>query len=117
MEWKFPIDLPRFTDEDMKAKKAEYVAEHGYYISPPKLSDIIHIRVHKDPDDEEFERYKKARRLYFLINKYPESRAVPKWKEERDEWMTASRYYDISFARPDLAPKRMERHDVYGRCQ
>ncbi|MBA7496097.1 hypothetical protein ES702_06695 [subsurface metagenome] len=58
MEYKFPVSLPRFTDEIMKAKKAAYVAKHGYYISPPRLSDIIHIRFHKEPDDKEWEDFK-----------------------------------------------------------
>lgn len=58
MEYKFPIDLPRFTNEEMLAKKAAYVAEHGYFISPPKLSDIIHIRIHKEPDDREWRDFK-----------------------------------------------------------
>lgn len=58
MEYKFPIDLPRFTNEEMQAKKAAYVAEHGYFISPPKLSDIIHIKFHKEPDDREWRDFK-----------------------------------------------------------
>lgn len=58
MEFRFPVDLPRFSDDDMKAKKAAYVSEHGYYVSPPKLSDVIHIRFHKEPDDQEWEDFK-----------------------------------------------------------
>ena len=58
MEYKFPISLPRFTDEDMRAKKARYVAEHGYFVSPPRLGDVIHVRFHKEPDAREWDQFK-----------------------------------------------------------
>jgi len=106
MEYKFPVSLPRFSDEDMKSKKAAYVAEYGYYISPPKLRNIIHIRFHEEPGDDEFDRYKKSSRLYYLIDRYPTSRSVPAWKKERDELMTASRYYDIA----DLMQTKRDRY-------
>jgi len=106
MEYKFPISLPRFADDDMKAKKAAYASEHGYYISPPKLSDIVHIRFHKEPDDDEFDRYSKARRLYYLIDRYPTSRSVPQWKKERADLITPSRYYDVA----DLMQRKRDRY-------
>ena len=95
MEWQFPIHLPRFTDKEYEIKKAEYVAKHGYYISPPKLSDIIHIRLNNEPNDEEFSRYDKARRLHYLINKYPVSKSVPQWRTQKDSYMTPRRFDDI----------------------
>ena len=58
MEYKFPVSLPRFTDHEMMLKKAAYVAKYGYYVSPPKLSDVIHIRFHKEPDDQEWNQFK-----------------------------------------------------------
>jgi len=106
-EWKFPVDLPRFTDDDYKRKKAKYVAENGYYISPPKISDIIHIGLNHEPDDEEFSRYDKARRLDYLINKYPTSKSVPKWRKERDSYISQHRYHDID----DLMQRKRDKYN------
>ena len=96
MEYKFPVDLPRYTTEEYEQKKARYVAEHGYTISPPKLSDIIHLGFHKEPDDEEFSRYDKARRFDYLLNKYPASKSVPAWRQQKLDLITARRYDDIN---------------------
>jgi len=107
MEWKFPVDLPRFTTEDYEQKKAEYVAEHGYTISPPKLRDIFHIRLNHEPDDEEFDRYDKARRLDYLIRTYPTSKSVPKWKTQRDAFISPRRFADID----DLMQNKRDKYN------
>lgn len=108
MEWEFPVDLPRFAEDDYKAKKAAYVAEHGYTISPPKISDIIHIGLNNEPDDEEFSRYDKARRLDYLINKYPASKSVPKWKDQREGLIAPVRQVEIS----DLMQKKRDKYNA-----
>lgn len=95
-EWKFPVDLPRFTNDEYEAKKAAYVSEHGYTISPPKISDIIHIGLNREPDDEEFSRYDKSRRLDYLITKYPTSKSVPKWEDQREGLIDPGRYDNIN---------------------
>lgn len=108
MEWQFPIDLPRFTDDDYKRKKARYVAEHGYTISPPKISDIIHIGLNNEPDNEEFGRYDQARRLQYLISTYPASKSVPKWKAARDGYITQKRYHNIN----DLMQRKRDKYNA-----
>lgn len=55
MEWEQPISLPRFDDDEMKRKKAAYVAEHGYRVSFPKIRDIIHVRRHEEPTQREYD--------------------------------------------------------------
>lgn len=53
-EWNPPISLPRFTDEEFEKKQAEYVAKEGYYVTVPKLRDIIHIGTPPEPKRAEF---------------------------------------------------------------
>jgi len=107
MEWKFPVDLPRYTTEDYEQKKAAYVAEHGYTISPPKLRDIFHISLNHEPDDEEFGRYDIARKAYYLINKYPNSTSVEKWRRQARGVMTPRRYADID----DLMQNKRDKYN------
>ena len=90
MEYKFPISLPRFTDEDMKVKKAAYVAKHGYYVSPPKLSDVIHIRFHKEPDDQEWEDFKSRKLKRDNLKRHTEIVDLLESKRARYRRMLAS---------------------------
>lgn len=48
-----PFNMPKFTDAEYAAKKAEYVAAHGYNITIPRFSDIIHISATKRMTDQE----------------------------------------------------------------
>jgi len=90
MEYKFPIDLPRFTDEEMKQRKEKYVAEHGYYISAPKLSDIIHVRYHKEPDEYEWKEFKSGRLRTSNPHRYGEIEGLLANKRRRAEQILAS---------------------------
>lgn len=62
MKWEPPVSLPRFTDEEIKRKKRDYTREHGYYVSFPKIRDIIHVRRHEEPTDEEYKLWRKGDR-------------------------------------------------------
>lgn len=90
MEYKFPISLPRFSDDEMKAKKAEYVAKHGFYVSPPKLSDVIHVRFHKEPDDREWEEFKSRRLKKANPKRHTEIEDLLQSKRDRYNRMLAS---------------------------
>ncbi len=90
MEYKFPISLPRFTDEDMKAKKAAYVSKYGYTISPPKISEIIHIGFHKEPDDQEWEDFKSRKLKRENFKRHTEIEALLESKRARYRRMLAS---------------------------
>jgi len=95
MEWEPPVDLPRFPDDEMKQKKAEYTAKHGYYVSFPKIRDIIHCKRHEEPDDAEFDRYRTRARAQWLISKYPTSPSVPKWRTQARTAMGDLRFEEI----------------------
>jgi len=62
MEWKSPVSLPRYPDEEMKRKKAEYTDKYGYYVSFPKIRDIIHVKRHEEPDQREYDLWRKGDR-------------------------------------------------------
>ena len=57
-DWTAPFHRPKMTTEEFKKMKAEYVAEHGYTITVPGLSDIIHIGIPKEMSEEEIALWK-----------------------------------------------------------
>lgn len=52
-DWTAPFHRPRMTTEAFKKMKAEYVAKHGYTITVPGLSDIIHVGIETKMNTEE----------------------------------------------------------------
>ena len=48
-----PFHMPEFADDKYLAKKAEYVKEHGYSITLPRFSDIVHLGMHKPMTNQE----------------------------------------------------------------
>jgi len=59
MDIQSPVGLPRFDDEQMLAKKRAYVEKHGYVVSFPRIRDIIHWRIRNEPNQREFEQWRK----------------------------------------------------------
>lgn len=106
-EWTFPVKLPQFTDAEFEQQKAEYVAQHGYTVSPPGLGDIIKIRWYDEPDPAEYARWKKRQRAQYLLSMYPNSPAVPGWRSDIQGFPNHRRYQDIH----DLLNKKRERRD------
>ena len=94
--WKFPIDPIRFTDDKMKRAKAEYVAEHGYELHLPGITEMITLWNPTEPDDAEFAPWKRRNRAEYLIGKYPTSKSVPRWREESRIPMAEHRYNEIT---------------------
>ena len=52
-DWTAPFHRPKMTTEEFKKMKAEYVAKHGYTMTVPGLSDIVHIGVPNKMTEEE----------------------------------------------------------------
>lgn len=96
VEWKSPIDLPRFSTEEMKARQKEYVDEYGYYVTVPKLSDIIHINTPKDPSQLEFDAWKLRRYYEDLQIRYPYSPKSKTWQSKARAAMPDYRYYQVN---------------------
>jgi len=72
-----PFQLPEFTDEEYEKKKADYVAEHGYTVTVPRLGDIIHVRRKKPMTEQEKVLWYSGRR-----NEIPERRLMNLYKQK-----------------------------------
>jgi len=94
--WTFPIDPIRFTDDEMKRKKAEYVAEHGYQVALPGITEIITLWNPTEPDAQEMGYWDQRHKAEYLINKYPASTYIPTWQEQTLIPMANYRYHEIT---------------------
>lgn len=48
-----PFHMPTFSDDEFLAKKESYVAEHGYSVTIPRFSDVVHLGMHRPMSDQE----------------------------------------------------------------
>lgn len=88
--WNPPVSLPRFDDDEMKRKKAEYVAEHGYNVSCFKLRDIVHVRRHEEPDDREWKLWRAGNRKELGDRRFDEIEQIISDKRRRYNNILAS---------------------------
>jgi len=96
MEYEFPIEIPRFDDEEMIKKKAAYVAKHGYYVHVPGWEDLIKLPTWKEPDEKEFVLWKDRRSLEGKVKWYEEKKLKYVGALPDSIPITDSRYNDIS---------------------
>ncbi|MDP8274897.1 MAG: hypothetical protein RAO92_00700 [Candidatus Euphemobacter frigidus] len=52
-QWTAPFHAPKFTDEEFEAQKKAYTDKHGYTVTIPTFSDIIHLRAFEPLTAEE----------------------------------------------------------------
>ena len=52
-DWTAPFTIPKYTSEEFRQLKANYVAKHGYTITFPGLYDIIKIPIEKPMSEQE----------------------------------------------------------------
>lgn len=76
-DYSAPFQMPEFTDEEYEAKKAKYVAKHGYTVTVPRLGDIIHIRKEKKMTAGEMDLWYSGRR-----KEIPERRLMNLYKQK-----------------------------------
>lgn len=48
-----PFHMPEFSDKEFLEKKAGYVKDHGYSITLPRFSDVVHLGMHKPMTNQE----------------------------------------------------------------
>lgn len=89
-DWTAPFHLPKFTDDEFEVQKAKYVAEHGYTITVPGLSDIIKLDFEKPMTEEEEYWYKKKLWHLFDPKRLAHLREVKAKRKERYQNMLAS---------------------------
>jgi len=81
-DWTAPFRIPKITGEEWARKKADYVAENGYTITIPGLSDIIKVRTEEPMTALEHYHWKAKNWDYFSPKRLDE---VQKQKDKRRE--------------------------------
>ncbi|MBW2672659.1 MAG: hypothetical protein JRD89_04475, partial [Deltaproteobacteria bacterium] len=94
-EWTAPFRLPKFTTEEYRKKKAEYVAKHGYTIYVPGWSDIIHIKRERPLTQDEAIAWINKEWDYFSEERYAQIVAMKEERRRRFERMLASPTPDL----------------------
>jgi len=89
-DWTAPFRIPKITNEEWARKKADYVAEHGYSITIPGLSDIIKVRTEEPMTALEHYHWKKKNWDYFSPKRLDECQKQKKKRRERYLAMLAS---------------------------
>jgi len=89
-EWLAPFHRPKMTTENFVKMKDEFVAKHGYMMSLPGLSDIIHIgfEVRMSPQEEAAWRARKYD--LFTPERFEELKAYKKKRKDKFLAMLAS---------------------------
>lgn len=72
-DWTAPFELPKYTSEEFRKLKADYVAKYGYTITMPGLFDVISIPIETPMTEQE----------------------VRDWKGKRWDQFSEDRLYDI----------------------
>lgn len=89
-DWTPPVELPRFEDEEMIQKRAEYTEKHGYYVTVPRLSDVVHLGSPPEPTEDEFNAWRRADHRVLGVARYGEITGLMNNKQRRYDQALAS---------------------------
>ena len=89
-DWTAPFKIPQFTDDEWRKQKAKHVAEKGYTITMPGLSDVFHFGAPEPMTKSEEYLWKKKEWGAFSRERLHELQRMKKKKRERYEAMLAS---------------------------
>ena len=89
-DWTAPFHTPVYTNDEFSAAKAKHIARHGYKITLPGLSDIIHIGQPAPLTEEEKYYYRKKAWWTFSEKRLDEIMEMKWKKKKRYEAMLAS---------------------------
>jgi len=89
-DWTAPFRLPKYTSEEFRKLKADYVAKHGYTVSYPGLFDIIKVGLEKPLTQQEEKDWKAKRFDQFSELRLLEVRVMKYRRKERFLRMLAS---------------------------
>lgn len=81
-DWTAPFTIPKYTTEEFRKLKADYIAKYGYTITFPGLDDIIKIPLHKPMTDQEIDNWTLKRWDQFSEERLYQLR---KWKQDRKD--------------------------------
>jgi len=89
-DWMSWLHMPKFTDEEFAKQKAAHIAKHGYTITVPGFSDIIHIKTPPPLTPDETMMYKKKAWAWFSPERLEQIREMKAKKKARYDAMLAS---------------------------
>jgi len=96
MGWNFPVKKPRWTSEEFKKYREQYVQKYGYTLTVPGFEDIIHIPVERPITAEEEILWKKKDYEAIGPERTEEIRYLKKRRKEKFLAMLASPSPDIA---------------------
>lgn len=94
-DWTAPFQIPKLTDDEYRAAKAKYVAEHGYEVTMPGLEDIIVFGAPEPMSPSEENRWKHKEWDTFAPARLEELKKIKEKKRERYNDMLASPVPDL----------------------
>lgn len=89
-DWLAPFTIPKYTTEEFRQLKADYVAKHGYTITIPGLYDIIKIGIEKPLTEREAKDWKARRFNKFSEDRLYEIQVMKKKRKDKFLAMLAS---------------------------
>lgn len=89
-DWTAPFHRPKMTTQEFAATKAKFVEKHGYMISVPGLSDIIHIGFETKMSPQEEAAWKARRYDLFSPERFQDIKTMKKKRKDKFLAMLAS---------------------------
>lgn len=89
-DWGAPFTIPKYTTEEFRKLKADYIAKYGYTITFPGLYDIIKIPLEKPITEQEADDWRNKRWDKFSESRLYELRKYKKKRKDKFLAMLAS---------------------------
>lgn len=89
-DWTAPFKIPKYTSEEFRKLKADYVAKHGYTITFPGLYDIIKLPIETPMTEQEVKDWKAKRYENFSEDRLYDIREMKKKRKDKFLAMLAS---------------------------
>jgi hypothetical protein len=77
-------------DKELEQQSAAYVAEHGYYITVPRLSDVVHLGTPPEPNTQEFNLWRDGDYRALGLQRYGQISQLMDSKQRRFDQALAS---------------------------
>lgn len=89
-DWTAPFQIPKYTTEEFRQLKADYVAKHGYTITIPGLYDVIKVPIENPITKQEAIDWKAKRYNTFSDSRLYEIRVMKQKRKDKFLAMLAS---------------------------
>lgn len=90
IDWTAPFHKPKLTDQEFAKMRNDYIAEHGYSITVPGLTDIFHLSLAEPMSEEEKRAWRRKEWGYFTDYRLNQLQEMKEKKRRRFEGMLGS---------------------------